>query len=520
MNQQRRTLLKLLTLAVAAPTTALALVVPIKFAATPFQLGVASGSPTADGFVLWTRLSAPELNAVPAVRVLWQVFDLDKPNQILAHGEYAALAELAHSVHVEVDGLAADRWYGYQFQVAGYESDQGRTRTLPSRTATPTRLRFAYASCQGWESGFYAAYRHMLGERLDLIVFVGDYIYEGPPSKKPDAVRTHSLRSVRNLADYRARYALYKSDPDLQRIHAHCPWLVTWDDHEVQNNYAGSFSMYETKAFNKRRAAAYQAYYEHMPLRTSTLRAGLRGLKDGAELRIYDRVDFGTLAAFHVLDDRQYRDAPLCPNDPKPGVAAVCMAPEASRSILGEKQEAWLGQSFLRSVKQGVRWNVIVQQTRFTPANYRYGPGRKMSIDNWDGYPQARQRLLDSMQRSRLRNPVIVGGDIHQNWVARVHHDPYDVKSPLLASEFCGTSISSTSSRTQAQANRLMATNPHCLLDNPVKRGYGVVEITPAKMLVKLRVLDNALDVDSGVATLAQFEVADGKFVGRAEAAE
>lgn len=394
---------------------------------------------------------------------------------------------------------------------------QGRTRTLPAGTARPGRLRFAYASCQKWESGFYAAYRHMLDEKLDLVVFVGDYIYESAASKDPKAVRTHTLRSIRNLADYRARYALYKSDADLQRIHAHCPWLVTWDDHEVQNNYAGPFSMYETTAFEQRRAAAYQAFYEHMPLRTSTLLAGIRGLQDGAELRIYDRVDFGTLATFHVLDDRQYRDAPLCPTSPKPGVAAVCMAPQNTRTILGHEQEVWLDQGFERSARRGTTWNVIAQQTRFTPTNYLSGPDKKMSIDDWDGYPESRQRLLNAMQRRKLRNPVIVGGDIHQNWVARVHRDPYDVNSSSLASEFCGTSISSSSSRTQDQANRLAAVNPHCVLVNPEKRGYGVVELTPKEMLVSLRVLDNALVRESDVKTLAQFNVPDGNFVQKAE---
>lgn len=508
---QRRALLKLLALGAAAPAAALAELAQVPFSASPFRLGVASGAPSSDGFVLWTRLVGPELTLAQPVGVVWEVFDLDQPGHVVASGRYLAMAELAHSVHVEVSGLAPDRWYGYRFRAGRFESIFGRARTLPVAGASPSSLRFAYASCQNWEAGFYSAYRHMAQEQLDLVVFVGDYIYEREPSKKPDIVRTHTLRGVRNLTDYRARYALYKSDPHLQRMHAYCPWLVTWDDHEVQNNYAGDLSMDETQDFARRRAAAYQAYYEHMPLRTSALIAGLDGLQHGAELRIYNRVDFGQLAAFHILDGRQYRDAPLCPKDPKLGVAAVCIAPDSSRSILGKTQEAWLVDSFAQSGEQGTDWNIITQQTRFTPANYRHGPGRKMSIDGWDGYPDARQRLLDAMRQKKLRNPLVVGGNIHQNWVARVFQNPYDINSPLLASEFCGTSISSLSKRSQLQADRQVAANPHCLLDNPVRRGYGVMEISRDQTLVSLRVLEDARNQDSGIFTLARFSVGSGR---------
>lgn len=478
--------------------------------AYPFALGVASGSPLANGFVLWTRLIGPNLPPHGALEVRWEVFEDGRPGVIVAQGRAPALAELAHSVHVEVDGLRPDRWYGYRFMVGDAVSPLGRTRTLPLPGAVVDRLRFAYASCQRWEDGYYAAYRHMLAESPDLVAFVGDYIYEYA-SRKKEVVRSHALPHVRTLADYRQRYALYKSDPDLQRMHAACPWLLTWDDHEVENNYAGPLSLAGTADFPALRIAAYQAYYEHMPLRASSMIQGLEGLQRQGALRLYGRVDFGQLARFHILDDRQYRDAPLCGTKPDPKRDAVCVDPvRDTRTMLGTEQERWLDVGLQQAAKRGTQWNAIVQQTAFSPRNYASGPGQKFSYDGWDGYTAARLRLLESIARHRPANPLIVGGDIHQNWVAHVHRDPYDVRSALLASEFCGTSISSRSATSQQRAERIQAANPHAVLANSVRRGYGVIELSQRQATVRLRVLDDVARADSGIATLASFRVDAG----------
>jgi alkaline phosphatase D len=476
----------------------------------PFLLGVASGSPLSDGFVLWTRLIGDDLAQYNVLDVRWEVFEDARPDAIVAQGRTQALADLAHSVHVEVGGLQPDRWYGYRFMIGDAVSPSGRTRTLPLPDAAVDRLRFAYASCQRWEDGYYAAYRHMLAESLDLVVFVGDYIYEYA-SRPGNTARSHALPYIRTLHDYRARYALYRSDPDLQRMHAACPWLLTWDDHEVENNYAGVLSVEGTVDLAAKRIAAYQAYYEHMPLRACSMIGGLAGLRHEGALKIYNRVDFGRLASFHVLDNRQYRDPPLYGTNPDPRRASVGRSPEVdTRSMLGLEQEQWLDSGLKFAGKRGARWNVIAQQTVFSPRNYQYGPGGEFFYDAWDGYPAARTRLLASLVRHRPGNPIVIGGDIHHNWVANVHQDPYDVRSPVLASEFCGTSISSRG-RSQERVASIAAASPHTLLTNAERRGYGVIELGREKAEVRLRVLDDVKRADADIATLATFRVEDGR---------
>jgi len=281
-------------------------------------LGVASGSPTHDSVVLWTRL-APETffgsrSREDAVTVRWEIAHDDKFERIVQRGQAVANAALANSVHVEVAGLESDRWYFYRFMAGDAQSTVGRTRTFPAPDAAASRLRIAYASCQRWEHGYFSAYRHMRQENPDVVLFLGDYIYEYPNAK--NAVRVPTGGWVRSLADYRARYALHKSDADLQAMHAACPWLLTWDDHEVQNDYAGlkeGQSGTPVADFAALRAAAYQAYYEHMPLRAAVLTRAFAGLASGAEMRIHASVRFGTLASFHsecAGPDRKSR----CPN--------------------------------------------------------------------------------------------------------------------------------------------------------------------------------------------------------------
>ena len=256
-----------------------------RLTADPFALGVASGSPLHDSVVLWTRL----LNTEPltgAVTVRWELAHDEGFTRIAHQGQVQALPELAHAVHAEVTGLAPDRWYFYRFMLGDAVSHTGRTRTFPAAEARVNRLRLGYASCQRWEHGYYAAWRHMRAEELDTVLFLGDYIYEYP--SLPNAVRQVTGGWVLTLDDYRQRYALHKSDADLQAMHAACPWLMTWDDHEVQNDYAGLhegsgvLGMGSVPDFAARRAAAYQAYYEHMPLRASVLTRSLAGLARGA----------------------------------------------------------------------------------------------------------------------------------------------------------------------------------------------------------------------------------------------
>ena len=280
----------------------------------PFGLGVASGDPVHDGVVLWTRVLPPaDLAGTHApwagpLTVRWELADDAQFRHIVQRGTAMALPELGHSVHVEVAGLRPDRWYHYRFMLGDATSPVGRTRTAPAPDALPGRLRLVFASCQRWEHGHYAAWRHACADQPDLVLLLGDYIYEYPsPQDATGLARVHPLRLPRNLQDYRDRYALHKSDPALQAAHACAPWSVTWDDHEVQNDYAAGQGRGERAEWLPLRSAAWQAFYEHMPLRASTL-AG----SGFHQLQIHRRLHWGRLARLHMLDTRQYRDLQAC----------------------------------------------------------------------------------------------------------------------------------------------------------------------------------------------------------------
>ena len=316
-KDDRRRLLRYLAIGVADLCLPRRVFSQARVTSYPFALGVASGAPTTDGMVLWTRLApgAPLAidNGTEPLAVGWEVADDAGFARIVRRGQTQALPELAHSVHVEVHGLLPDRGYFYRFLRGDALSPAGRTRTLPLPGADLVRLRLAYASCQKWEDGHYAAWRHMRADEPDVVVFLGDYIYEYPGNSGPVAGPGGGWAI--DLDGYRRRYAVYKSDPDLQAMHQACPWLMTWDDHEVQNDYAGLQAGYggpgdpsSPALFVARRNAAYQAYYEHMPLRASALVRALAGSAAADQLRVHDRVQFGRLLSLHLLDDRQYRD--------------------------------------------------------------------------------------------------------------------------------------------------------------------------------------------------------------------
>src|SRR5262245_3705315 len=302
-------------------------------AAAPFDLGIASGEPLPGSVVLWTRLSSVA-NATAPVPADWEVAHDEQFTRMARRGSTLATPELGHSVHVEVAGLDPDRAYFYRFRTGGEASAVGRTRTAPAENARRAQLRFAFASCQHFEQGYFTAYRHMAAEELDFIVHLGDYIYEGGPAQgRP---RQHDGPEIVTLADYRRRYALYRSDRDLRAAHAAAPWIVIWDDHEVKNNYADEFEPRGMPAadFVKRRTAAYQAFYENMPLRRSSM-------PRGADLHLYRHFQFGDLLSLEMLDGRQYRSRQAC------GGATGPQCPEAferARTMLGEQQEHWLAE--------------------------------------------------------------------------------------------------------------------------------------------------------------------------------
>lgn len=509
----RRRLLQLATAAAAAAWLPRAAWSQPRLAESPFGAGIASGSPAPDSVVLWTRLLGADLPAQP-LTVRWEVADDEAFTRIVQSGQAQALPELAHAVHVEPRGLAPDRGYHYRFMAGDWVSPVGRTRTLPAPDAAVQRLRLAYASCQRWEHGYYAAYRHMLADAPDFVVFLGDYIYEYPDAAR--AVRhTADGQWTLTLEQYRARYALHKSDPDLQAMHRACPWFLTWDDHEVQNDHTGLLpgdGGPPVADFPARRAAAYQAYYEHMPLRASVLARALQGLRSGAELRLYGHTQFGRLAQLCLLDGRQYRDRQACSPSHR---ASVTLDPQScpgwedpARSFLGAVQERWLEGRF--AAAGGSTWNILGQPTLLGQRDFRRGPGRMLWNDGWDGYPQARRRLTDALHRHAVPNAVVLGGDVHENWVGHVKADYERPESAALGVEFCGTSITSRAFEPERVAER-MADNPHFVHADAAQRGYGIADFSPGRLEVALRSVDDATRRDAQVATHARFAVEAGR---------
>jgi len=480
----------------------------------PFSLGVASGSPADSSVVLWTRLKRPRESSYGAapVTVGWEIAADETFRAPLRRGSATALPELGHSVHVELDGLAPGRWYFYRFLLGDAASPTGRTRTFPAAGMPADAARFALASCQWWQRGFYAAYRHMAAEQPDAVLFAGDYIYEYPDGRNP--VRRSGLPGKPiTLEDYRRTYDLYRSDPHLQAMHAACPWLMTWDDHEVYNDYAREQGEDLAPNFLARKFAAYQAYYEYLPLPAACLTRGLAGLQDRAEFRLYRSAQFGQLARILILDDRQYRDAQACP---RPGLGGsntletkTCDAlDDPARTLLGRAQEQWLAHELAAAGRPGAaRWTVILQQTLLSP---RVFSGQRVWTDGWDGYPHARQRLLDTLRATRPSNPVILGGDVHESYVSHVHADFRDLKSPVVAAEFCGTSISSTANTRAEDMPGRLRSNPHMLYGDPVHRGYLLLELADTRAQAHLRIVEDATREDSGLGTGASFALEAG----------
>ncbi len=476
----------------------------VNFQKNPFTLGVASGDPSSDGFVLWTRLAPEPLADAQAldaeIEVRWEVADDEGMKRIVQQGTSVAKNDLGHSIHVEVQGLQPDRWYFYRFHAGDATSRVGRARTAPTDQAMPNRLKLAFASCQHYEHGYFTAYQHMLQDDLDLVIHLGDYIYEGAAAKgKP---RAHVGGELMSLSDYRRRYALYRTDEHLQSMHAQCPWLVTWDDHEFDNNCAGDISEEKevTPAqFLVRRAAAYQAYYENMPLRA-------RQLPKGPDLTLYRCCNFGRLASFHVLDTRQYRSDQPCGDGNKSPCNEV-YSPDVT--VLGKQQEAWLDKSLSESK---TTWNVLAQQIMM--ARVDRAPGEKVgwSMDQWAGYDVPRKRLLASISERKISNPVVLTGDIHSNWVNDLKVDFDDEKSPVIATEFVGTSISSGGDGADKpkDIDRAYAENPFVKFLN-TQRGYVRCEITEQKWTSDYVVIPQVSQPGSHREVRASFVVESGR---------
>jgi alkaline phosphatase D len=491
--------------ALPSPRDSVAIARP-SFTGYPFTLGVASGAPLPRGMVLWTRLAPEPLNGggmdPDPVVVRWELAEDETFGQVVRRGSVDASPAWAHSVHVEVTGLEPGRWYFYRFIAGDEVSPVARTRTAPASDALPQQLRFGLGSCQHFEHGHYAAHRHLTAEGLELMVFVGDYIYQGPGS--PGNLRRHSGGEARTLVQYRNRHAQYKTDPDLQRLHAAVPWLVTWDDHEVDNDYAGTRADSLDPDFPRRRAAAYQAYFEHMPLREVARPTPSR-------MVLRSRHNWGRLARFHVLDCRQSRTPQACPRPGQGGSNRIdercreLFAP--GRTMLGAAQERWFADGLAAAPE---RWNFIAQQTLMARAAVMVGGRRRFSSDNWDGYPAARDRLLGAIADNGLRSCIVLSGDAHSAHVSDLKRDFDDEQSPTVATEICGTSIT-TRGRAQSATDALLVQNPHMVYGDSARRGYVVLDVTGERCTARMRVIEDPTDRNTGVLTAASFVIDAGR---------
>ncbi|HYZ47607.1 MAG TPA: alkaline phosphatase D family protein [Sphingomonas sp.] len=482
------------------------------FAAYPFRLGVAAGDPSSDGFVIWTRLAPDPLERhggmpMAPVPVDWQVAADERFATVVAKGSATARPELGHSVHVEVAGLESDRPYWYRFSIGRERSVAGRARTLPAPGANIDRVRFAVAGCQNFEDGLFTAYRHLAAEDVAFVFHYGDYIYEGRSSPVPVGydgrprpfVRAHEGQLLFDLDDYRRRYAQYKMDPDLQAAHAAAAWFPTFDDHEVENNWTGEIDQENDppEVFLLRRAAAFQAYYEHMPFRAASFP------KPGG-MQIYRRARIGSLLDLHLLDTRQFRTDQPCDDGFKPHCPGW---DDPKAQVIGTVQEKWLNAS-LR--ERRARWNAIAQQVMMMPLDRRTGeePAPIRNMDSWGSYNGPRERMLAMLKNTG--NTVVLTGDEHQNFAGELRTD--NGAGDAVAVEFVGTSISSggDGADVRAGAERIRSNNPFLKYSND-RRGYLTCDVTPGRWSTSFRTVDRVTTADAAIKTAATWSVEHGQ---------
>ncbi|MFB9809135.1 alkaline phosphatase D family protein [Haladaptatus pallidirubidus] len=434
------------------------------------------------------------------VPVQWQIATDENLEHTVQVGTELADPEFAHAVHIEVDGLEPNTEYYYQFRVGFQTSPIGRTKTAPTTGASFDSFKFAFASCQAWYHGYYTAYEYMAKDDLDLVIHLGDYIYEYAIDENGEERNTEVpevFQSETNtLEEYRLRYALFKTDPHLQAAHSNAPWIVTWDDHEVDNNYADEISEGDDPAskFLTRRANAYQAFYEHLPIRPSRM-------PDGPDMTLYHQLSFGDLIDINLLDTRQYRSDQVCGD----GWVEDCDERfDTSRTMLGTEQEQWLVDNMTSS---DATWNVLAQQIFFSQRE----SNKMNSMDAWDGYVPARDQLIDVMSQDEVTNPIVITGDVHANYQADIKTDFDNPDAEIVGTEFIGTSITSGKDGSEMTdfGRRVINQNGHISYYNN-QRGYVRCEVTQDQWQTDYRVVPYVTQPESSVRTDASFVVDAG----------
>ncbi|WP_086820746.1 alkaline phosphatase [Allokutzneria sp. NRRL B-24872] len=474
----------------------------------PFQLGIASGDPLPDSVVIWTRLAPRPLDPFGGVNerpvaVVWQVAEDERFRRVVRSGVEIARREFSHSVHVDVRGLRPWRHYYYRFIVGGHISPVGRTRTAPAPRQALSGMTFAFASCQAWWEGYYTAFRDMAAQEHDVVFHLGDYIYEygvgADSGVRQQAVPVEFTRETMTLDEYRGRYALYKTDPDLQAAHAVAPWIVTVDDHEVENNWAGPISENNAprEEFLVRMANAFRAWYEHTPVR-------LAQAPTGPSVQLYRRFQYGDLARFNLLDTRQHRDDQAGGDGEKPPNPGSL---DPKRSITGAAQEKWLLDGM---AERSARWEVLAHQTAIAQLDVKAGPDLVVPMDTWDGYVASRKRILGGAKERGVRNLVSIAGDLHRSVASELRED-YAAPSPVVGTEFVGTSVTSgRDGMDHDQVGRtILAENPHVKFHN-FQRGYVRCEVNAAQWVADYRVADRVTVANGTVTSRSKLTVEDG----------
>ena len=443
-----------------------------------FRHGVASGDPLPDRVVLWTRVTPPESrSAVGPIDVRWRIGSDERLARIVASGAAQAAPERDFTVKVDAGGLQPGATYYYSFDACGEQSPIGRTKTLPDRGTR--RLLFGQVSCSNYPTGYFNVYRRLASRPdLDAVLHLGDYIYEFPAGVYADTSLGRSVlppTELFTLQDYRARYAVYRSDEDLQEVHRQHPFIVVWDDHESANDAwsggAGNHSAAEGD-WAVRQQAAYRAYCEWLPVRESP-RPGIR---------LFRTFRFGDLADLVMLDTRGLRDQQA----PRGDVAALN---DSRRTLLGAEQEAWLAETLRASQGAGTRWRILGQQILFTPLTL---PGMTTQrTDVWDGYPAARERVFDMFANHRISDVAILTGDIHSSWALDVPRAPWGGYRPAtgagsVAIELVTPAVSSppmfTSAAQRDIASALRPLAPHLKFLEGDSRGYVLLDVTPERL--------------------------------------
>jgi alkaline phosphatase D len=478
-----------------------------KITEDPFTLGVASGDPQPGSVLLWTRLATRPYepgSGLPQARVQlrWELAHDARFTRIARRGSVTAHPEFHHSVHVEVNGLGDDRPYYYRFRAGNWISPAGRTRTAPARSARITELRLAAVSCQAYHDGYFTPYKHLAEEELDAVFHLGDYLYEyavtatgGARAYTDRRLPAHFNRETVTLEDYRLRYGLYKSDPDLQAAHAAHPFVLTWDDHETENNYADGTPENDVppEEFLLRRAAAYRAYWENQPLRSPQQ-------PEGPDMRLYRRLHFGRLAQFDILDTRQYRSNQAYGDGwQTPGPESA----DPSRTMTGAEQERWLLDGWKSS---RARWNVLPQQVVFAQRRNLPTPAYAVSMDAWDGYSASRDRVLAGAEAAGIENLMVLTGDVHVGYGFDLKADWNDPASRTVGTEIVATSISSGKDGADKPANwdNLTSANPHLRFYNG-RRGYTTITLGEQQARADFKTVSAVTTPGAPITTAASF---------------